>query len=72
MLDEYFNKSLNKDESQFDPDSSKSFFSNQKKVMIHTGSLKILDGFRNLFELELVFSNKVNMFSRSVNASSNT
>ena len=46
-------KSLNKDESQFDPDSSKSFFSNQKKVMIHTGSLKILDGFRNLFELEM-------------------
>ena len=46
-------KSLNKDETQFDSDSSKSFFSKQKKVMIHTGSLKILDGFKNVFELDM-------------------
>jgi len=46
-------KSLNKNESEFDSDSSKSFFSKQKKVMIHTGSQKILDGFKNLFELEM-------------------
>ena len=45
-------KSLNKQIDDFDQQSSESFLSKQKKVMIHTGSLKILDGFKGLFNLQ--------------------
>ena len=45
-------KSLNKQTDDFDQQSSESFLSKQKKVMIHTGSLKILDGFKGLFNLQ--------------------
>ena len=36
----------------FDEQQAKSFLSEQKKVMIHTGSLKILDGFKNTYNLD--------------------
>ena len=36
----------------FDEQQAKSFLSEQKKVMIHTGSLKILDGFKNAYNLD--------------------
>ena len=45
-------KSLNKQTDDFDQQSSESFLSKQKKVIIHTGSLKILDGFKGLFNLQ--------------------
>ena len=36
----------------FDEQQAKSFLAEQKKVMIHTGSLKILDGFKNTYNLD--------------------
>lgn len=44
-------KSFNKPLDIFDDSAAKTFMENQKKVMIHTGSLKILDGFKNLYSL---------------------
>jgi len=44
-------KSLNKENEQYDDSLAEQFMSQQKKVMIHTGSLKILDGFQNLYKL---------------------
>ena len=44
-------KSLNKQNEQYDNNIAEEFMSTQKKVMIHTGSLKILDGFKNLYKL---------------------
>jgi len=44
-------KSFNKPLDIFDDSVAKTFMENQKKVMIHTGSLKILDGFKNLYSL---------------------
>lgn len=44
-------KSFNKPFDQFDESVAKTFMENQKKVMIHTGSLKIIDGFKNLYNL---------------------
>lgn len=43
---------LGKEINQFDEDAAQSFMSQQNKVMIHTGSLKILDGFKNLYKLK--------------------
>ena len=44
-------KSFNKPIDSFDESAAKTFMENQQKVMIHTGSLKILDGFKNLYNL---------------------
>ncbi len=44
-------KSFNKPIDTFDDSAAKTFMENQQKVMIHTGSLKILDGFKNLYNL---------------------
>jgi 3-oxoacyl-[acyl-carrier-protein] synthase III len=44
-------KSFNKPLDTFDESAAKTFLENQKKVMIHTGSLKIIDGFKNLYNL---------------------
>jgi len=45
-------KSLGKNPESYDPDSVHSYLSTMKKIMIHTGSLKILDGFKNLYGLK--------------------
>lgn len=45
-------KSLGKNPESYDPDSACSYLSTMKKIMIHTGSLKILDGFKNLYGLK--------------------
>ena len=45
-------KSFGNDIDTFDEQQIKSFLAEQKKVMIHTGSLKILDGFKNLYNLD--------------------
>ena len=44
-------KSFNKQDEKYDENIAEEFMSTQKKVMIHTGSLKILDGFQNLYKL---------------------
>ena len=44
-------KSLNKENEEYDESLAEEFMSKQSKVMIHTGSLKILDGFQNLYKL---------------------
>jgi len=44
-------KSLNKPIDSFDDSAAKTYMENQQKVMIHTGSLKILNGFKNLYNL---------------------
>lgn len=44
-------KSLDRDENKYDENEAKSFMSNKEKVMIHTGSMKILDGFKQLYGL---------------------
>ncbi len=44
-------KSLNKENEEYDENLAEEFMSKQSKVMIHTGSLKILDGFQNLYKL---------------------
>ena len=44
-------KSLNKENEEYDESLAEEFRSKQSKVMIHTGSLKILDGFQNLYKL---------------------
>ena len=45
-------KSMNKENEQYDQNIAEEFMSKQKKIMIHTGSLKILDGFQNLYKLK--------------------
>jgi 3-oxoacyl-[acyl-carrier-protein] synthase III len=45
-------RSFGNDADVFDEQQAKSFLSEQKKVMIHTGSLKILDGFKNTYNLD--------------------
>ena len=45
-------KSLDNDIESYDEKLAESFMAEQKKVMIHTGSLKILDGFKNLYKLD--------------------
>ena len=45
-------RSFGNDADAFDEQQAKSFLSEQKKVMIHTGSMKILDGFKNLYNLD--------------------
>ena len=44
-------KSLNKQNEKYDDSLAEEFMAQQEKVMIHTGSLKILDGFQNLYKL---------------------
>ena len=44
-------KSLTNDSNNFNEKLVDDFIGNQKKVMMHTGSLKILDGFKNLYNL---------------------
>ena len=44
-------KSLNKQNEKYDSSLAEEFMAQQEKVMIHTGSLKILDGFQNLYKL---------------------
>ncbi|MBC8298061.1 MAG: hypothetical protein H8E55_19995 [Pelagibacterales bacterium] len=44
-------KSLGNDIHEFDENVAQSFMAEQNKIMIHTGSLKILDGFKNLYKL---------------------
>jgi len=44
-------KSFNKPIDSFDDSAAKMFMADQQKVMIHTGSLKILDGFKSLYNL---------------------
>lgn len=45
-------KYLGNNFESFDESKAESYMNEQKKVMIHTGSLKILDGFKNLFKLK--------------------
>ena len=45
-------RSFGNDIEIYDEQKTESFMSEQKKVMIHTGSLKILDGFKNLYKLK--------------------
>ena len=45
-------KSLGNDIESYDDKLAEGFMAEQKKVMIHTGSLKILDGFKNLYKLD--------------------
>jgi len=45
-------KLLGKDPNNYDQELAQNFMSENKKVMIHTGSLKILDGFKNLYNLK--------------------
>lgn len=45
-------KSLNNDIESFDEKVIEDFMGEQKKVMIHTGSLKIIDGFKELYKLK--------------------
>ena len=45
-------KSLNNDIESFDEKMVEDFMGEQKKVMIHTGSLKIIDGFKELYKLK--------------------
>jgi len=44
-------KFLGKDPNFYDQNTASSFMSKMEKVMIHTGSLKILDGFKNCYDL---------------------
>jgi len=44
-------KSLGKDINNFDQQSAQSYMSQKDKVMIHTGSLKILDKFKDVYAL---------------------
>jgi len=43
---------LGKDPNNYDQELAQNFMSEEKKVMIHTGSLKILDGFKNFYNLK--------------------
>ena len=45
-------RSFGNDADIFDEQQAKSFLSEQKKVMIHTGSLKIIDGFKDVYNLD--------------------
>lgn len=45
-------KSFRNNIESFDEKMAENFMNEQKKVMIHTGSLKILDGFKNLYKLK--------------------
>ena len=45
-------RSFGNDADAFDEQQAKSFLAEQKKVMIHTGSMKILDGFKNTYKLD--------------------
>ena len=45
-------RSFGNDVDAFDEQQVNSFLAEQKKVMIHTGSVKILDGFKNLYKLD--------------------
>ncbi len=45
-------KSMNNDIESFDEKLAEDFMGQQKKVMIHTGSLKILDGFKDMYNLK--------------------
>jgi len=44
-------KSLTNDSENFNEKLVHDFMKDQEKVMIHTGSLKILDGFKNMYNL---------------------
>jgi len=44
-------KSLTNDPTNFDEKVINDYIRDQKKIMMHTGSLKILDGFKNLYNL---------------------
>ena len=46
------NVSLGKDVEDFDERLAEKFMKKQKKIMIHTGSLKILGGLQNLYKLD--------------------
>ena len=41
-----------KDMDEFNENKASEYMKNMKKVMIHTGSLKILDGFKKLYNLD--------------------
>ena len=45
-------KHLGKDPNSFDSSEAKSFMSKMDKIMIHTGSMKILDRFKDLYSLK--------------------
>lgn len=45
-------RSIGNDITNFDERVAESYMSEQKKVMIHTGSSKILNGFKNLYNLK--------------------
>jgi 3-oxoacyl-[acyl-carrier-protein] synthase III len=45
-------KSLTNNPEGFDEKIAETFMEQQTKVMIHTGSLKILDGFKNMYKLK--------------------
>ncbi len=45
-------KSLGNDIESYNEKLAEGFMAEQKKVMMHTGSLKILDGFKNLYKLD--------------------
>lgn len=45
-------KSLNMDINNFDENAAKKYMATKNKVMIHTGSMKILDAFKKLYDLK--------------------
>lgn len=45
-------KSLGHDENNYDEKEANSFMASKGKIMIHTGSMKILDGFKQLYDLK--------------------
>ena len=45
-------KSLGKNKNFYDKNIANSYMKQKDKIMIHTGSLKILDGFKNLYNLQ--------------------
>ena len=45
-------KALTNNAESFDQKMAENFMEEQKKVMIHTGSLKILDGFKDMYNLK--------------------
>ena len=45
-------QSLNKDPNIFDENLAQSYMAEKEKVMIHTGSMKILDKFKDVYKLK--------------------
>jgi len=44
-------QSMGKDPNKFELDAAKNYLSKQNKILMHTGSMKIIDGLKNMYEL---------------------